>query len=363
MTATGNALEPGTTTGKMRVTAVIDTYNYGHYIEQAVESVLGQDFPPEQLEILVVDDGSTDDTRQRMAKYAGQVTYLYKENGGQASAFNYGISRARGDIIAFLDADDYWLPGKLRRVADEFEKHPDAGLVYHPFREFREQTGEWRDGQFNAVSGNVRNDKRRMLEYTAAQTSGLSFRARYLREMLPLNEAMTIQADGLLAALVIFLAPVVAIPCPLAVYRIHGANLFFQSSKQIDKDKQARRIATLRVILREMDDWLQKRGHDLKKPEILAFRRRWQLLYEKEEFEFEKPGRMRFFWHVLQSMACMNPCLSVKIQTVNAMNAAGCLLFGYDNYDRLDEWRVGLKRKLANRRHPRLNARKSGGIS
>src|SRR5690348_4302755 len=94
-------------TAGCRVTALIDAYNYGRFIEEAIESVLGQGVPAEQLEILVVDDGSVDDTCARVKKYAGHVTYLYKENGGQASAFNFGISRAKGEIVALLDADDY----------------------------------------------------------------------------------------------------------------------------------------------------------------------------------------------------------------------------------------------------------------
>ena len=343
-------------TAMPRVTVLIDTYNYGRYIGQAIESVLSQDVPRQQREVLVVDDGSTDDTRSRIEPYVGQVEYLYKPNGGQASAFNYGIARARGEIVALLDADDYWLPGKLQRVIDEFDKHPDVGLVYHPFQEFREETGEWREGQFNAVSGNIQKDKKQILQYTATQTSGLAFRARLLRELLPLNEAMTIQPDGLLAALIIFLAPVVAIPQPLAVYRIHGANLYFQSKREIDKDRQMRRIATLRVILSEMDEWLRAHGFDLKQREILAFRKRWQLLYEREEFLFEKPNRMRFFLHLVRSMSLMNPCLNAKIQMVNVMNAAGCLLFGYDNYDQLDDWRVGLKRALGIGQQVRLKA-------
>jgi glycosyltransferase involved in cell wall biosynthesis len=302
------------------------------------------------MEILVVDDGSTDDTRKRLEKYAGRVEYLYKPNGGQASAFNFGISRARGEIVALLDADDYWLPGKLRRVVDEFKRHPGAGLVYHPFRELRTATGEMRDGEFNAISGDVPRDKKKILLYTACQTSGLSFRRRYLNEMLPLNEAMTFQADGLLAALVIFLAPVIAIAEPLAVYRIHGANLYFQGGKEIDKNRQARRVETLRVILDEMDEWLGKHGYDLKQPEILAFRRRWWKLYETEEFQIKPPGHVRFFLHLLRAMRNMNPCLNWKIQTVNLVNALGALLFGYEKHARLVEWPVELKQKFARNR-------------
>jgi glycosyltransferase involved in cell wall biosynthesis len=108
------------------VTVLIDAYNYGRYVEEAIRSVLEQEFPVEQREILVVDDGSTDDTEERVRKFGDEVTYLRKSNGGQASAFNFGLARARGKIVVFLDADDYWLPGKLRRIAEEFERHPEA---------------------------------------------------------------------------------------------------------------------------------------------------------------------------------------------------------------------------------------------
>ncbi len=89
-------------------TVLIDAYNYGEYIEEAVASALGQDFPPEEREILVVDDGSTDDTHERLRKFGEAIRYLRKPNGGQASAFNFGFEHARGEVIALLDADDVW---------------------------------------------------------------------------------------------------------------------------------------------------------------------------------------------------------------------------------------------------------------
>jgi glycosyltransferase involved in cell wall biosynthesis len=331
---------------KPSVSVVIDSYNYGHFIEEAIESVLAQDFPAEEMEILVVDDGSTDDTKLRVAKYGERVRYLWKPNGGQASAFNFGLQQVKGELVALLDADDYWLPTKLHRVVEEFDRHPDAGLVYHRFREFVEETGESRDGPFNEVSGWLPDDRKKMLLYTACQTSGLTFRTGLVRELLPLNEGMTIQPDGLLAALIIFLGPIVAIPEPLAVYRIHGSNLYYHSSMRVDKRRQARRIETLRILLDEMDKWLVEHGYDLNRPEVLAFRRRWRLLYEKEEFLLEAPGRLRFFWHLLQGMRNMDPCLNRRIQTVNCVNAVGSLLVGYEHYDRLDGWRLRLKRLL-----------------
>ncbi|MGC1491253.1 MAG: glycosyltransferase family A protein, partial [Candidatus Acidiferrum sp.] len=80
------------------ITVLITAHNYGQFIEESIDSVLAQEFPPDQLEILVVDDGSTDDTAERAKKYGSSITYLYKENGGQASALNYGLERACGEI-------------------------------------------------------------------------------------------------------------------------------------------------------------------------------------------------------------------------------------------------------------------------
>ena len=266
------------------ITALIDTYNYGTFIEEAIESVLAQGFPNGSLEILVVDDGSTDDTRERVARYGDKVKYMYKLNGGQASAFNFGIARANGEYVALLDADDYWLPTKLQKVMEAFERNPGAGLVYHPFREYFSIVGELREGTFNPISGDIPRDRKKILQYTATQTSGLTFRSSVVRQILPLNEAMTIQSDGLLAALAIFLAPVVAIPEALAVYRVHGQNLYYQSENRTDVGRQRRRVNTLRVLLEEMDSWLTRRAFDLQEPAILGFRRRWQQLTRRSNF-------------------------------------------------------------------------------
>jgi len=328
------------------VTALIDTYNYGHFVEEAIESVFAQDFPTDQLEILVVDDGSTDDTRARVEKYAGRVKYLYKPNGGQASAFNFGLANARGDIVAFLDADDYWLPGKLRRVLQAFKLHPNAGLVYHAVRELRSSTGEVRDFSFNEVSGEVAHDKKKILQYTAAPTTGLTFRKQCVRQLLPINESLIIEADAVLTALIIFVAPVVAIAEPLGVYRIHGANLFSESSAVADPKRQARRLAMMKTVTEEIDRWLLKNGQNLRQSEILAFRRRWRLLCETETFRIQSPSRPQFFWHLVRAMAIMSPCLTTKNQAVNSLNAAGALLFGYRRYTRLDEWRIAGKQLL-----------------
>lgn len=88
------------------ISVLIDTYNHERFIEKAIHSVLEQDFPVADREIIVVDDGSTDRTAQIVQRFERSLRYIRKENGGQASAFNIGIPECRGEIIAFLDGDD-----------------------------------------------------------------------------------------------------------------------------------------------------------------------------------------------------------------------------------------------------------------
>jgi len=111
----------------MRVSVVIPTYNCGPFAVEAVRSVLAQTVPAH--EIIVVDDGSTDDTASRVAEFGSRVRYIRKENGGVSSARNRGIAEATGDLIAFLDADDVWHPRKLEIQVTVLENHPEIGLV------------------------------------------------------------------------------------------------------------------------------------------------------------------------------------------------------------------------------------------
>src|SRR5271156_5970461 len=109
---------------KPAVTVLIDTYNHERFIEEAIVSVREQDFPPGEMEILVVDDGSTDSTPEIVRKFGARVRLLRKQNGGQASAFNAGISEARGDIVSFLDGDDWGARNKLTRVMQAMSADP-----------------------------------------------------------------------------------------------------------------------------------------------------------------------------------------------------------------------------------------------
>jgi glycosyltransferase involved in cell wall biosynthesis len=109
------------------VSVVIPTYNYGHYVAEAVESVLAQTY--KNIEIIVVDDGSTDDTEDRLEAYRDRIRYIRQQNQGCSMARNSGIHAAKGEWIAFLDADDIWHPRKLEIQIAYLAGHPDVGLL------------------------------------------------------------------------------------------------------------------------------------------------------------------------------------------------------------------------------------------
>lgn len=112
------------------VSAIIPTYNSGHHIVECVESVLSQTYP--HIEIIVVDDGSTDGTQAILFPYVSQqkIRYLRQPNQGPAAARNLAIRNSNGDFIAFVDADDVWLPEKLERQLAIFRNRDNVGLVY-----------------------------------------------------------------------------------------------------------------------------------------------------------------------------------------------------------------------------------------
>jgi glycosyltransferase involved in cell wall biosynthesis len=111
-----------------RVSVVIPTYNCARFLRQALKSVLSQTYT--SYEIIVVDDGSTDDTRDVVAEFGDRLRYLYQPNGGLSSARNLALMNARGEFIAYLDADDAWYPEKLDRQVSFLDAHKECGLVH-----------------------------------------------------------------------------------------------------------------------------------------------------------------------------------------------------------------------------------------
>jgi len=327
------------------VTVLIDAYNYGRFIEEAVESVLGQDFPAEEMEILVVDDGSTDDTAERVKKYSERVQYFRKANGGQASAFNFGFGKARGEIVALLDADDYWLPGKLRRVVEEFQKSSGLGMVYHQYALLDDATKSLKKVDFKVVSGSFTAAGDELFWYDPHPTSCTSYRRKFLERLPPVPEELRILADVWIGLLIPFVAPIQAVPECLMAYRIHGKNLYYGEETELASESRRKRIAMAQIVLEGMEPWLREHGFGQRR-DVRAFLDRLVLYEEKERFILEPPGRVRYFRHQMFYDRCYGKHLTWRLRMINFVTAVATVAAGYERRDRVREWVEGAARKI-----------------
>jgi glycosyltransferase involved in cell wall biosynthesis len=321
------------------ITVLIDTYNYGRFIDEAINSVLVQDLPAEALEILVVDDGSTDDTAERVSKYAPRVRYLYKPNGGQASAFNLGFEEARGEIVALLDADDYFLPGKLRRVLEEFQKHPTAGMIYHSLlRHDKESSAPQEFKVVEPFSGFLPDNRSRLLSYEVTATSGLTFRSKIVKQLLPIPESIRLQADGFLGLLMVLIAPVIGMSEAFSAFRVHGQNLFHAKDRTISVERQKRQTEMFLTIVKEAKIWTERHRQQLRPFETNLFLNKWLLAFQGAQFQFDPPGRFRFFLYLLRQNN-NSPQRTWKMAVVNYLASPMALVFGYKNVESMYKWR------------------------
>ena len=113
------------------VSILINNYNYAAFLAEAIDSAIDRTY--ENIEVIVVDDGSTDNSREIIAGYGNKVIPIIKENGGQASTFNAGFDKSKGDIICFLDADDLFLSNKIEKIVSIFNKYSDINWCFHSF--------------------------------------------------------------------------------------------------------------------------------------------------------------------------------------------------------------------------------------
>jgi glycosyltransferase involved in cell wall biosynthesis len=211
------------------VSVVVDTYNHEAFIGEAITSVLRQEYQLGAVEVIVVDDGSRDGTAKQLSPFADRVQIVRKENGGQASALNLGVTLAKGDIIAFLDGDDWWHPRKLQAVVGYLLRNPTVGMVGHGIVEVAADGSQraLRPGEltrFNLKSESGPATFKGVACFLG--TSRLTCRRGVLERLLPIPEALVIEADEYVFTLGGAVAEVAVLDEPLCYYRLHGDNLY-----------------------------------------------------------------------------------------------------------------------------------------
>jgi glycosyltransferase involved in cell wall biosynthesis len=244
-------------TARPQISVIINNYNYGRFLGHAIDSALAQ--REVRAEVIVVDDGSIDDSAQVIARYGDRIIPHFQANAGQAAALNAGVLLATAPLLAFLDADDWWQPGKLASVVAAFGRASQAGIVYHRLQPTHS------DGSLafapiprSLCAGDLAP---RLLRsggrWPFPMTSSLSLRRRIWDQAGAIPSGFRISADAWITGVLPFLAPVVALPQVLGAYRIHD-NAWYR--RDPDAAMLARRVAHWEETVRVTNAFLASRG-------------------------------------------------------------------------------------------------------
>lgn len=239
------------------VSIIINNYNYDRFISTAIDSALNQTYSP--VEVVVVDDGSSDRSREIIGSYNNQIVAVLKENGDHASTFNAGFSATSGDIICCLDADDRFVPEKVSQVVEVFTSHPEIGWCFHPLKLIDTQT-EAILGVTNAfpqldknisTACDFRSQLRQgKLSFYPPSTSALCFQRSLLEQILPMPEILKQAADRYLTYGTIFLSPGFFLDRELTFQGIHNNNDGTLQKGALFKQRKARNQLVAAYLLR-----------------------------------------------------------------------------------------------------------------
>ena len=208
---------------KPLVSVIIPNYNYARYVCEAIDSVLTQTYP--NIEIIVVDDGSKDESKEILQSYGGKIKTILQQNQGVSAARNNGLTESKGEFIAFLDADDVWLPQKIEKQIERFLSDDLLGLV-HVGVEDIDADGKHLSNHLDGLEGDISHE---FLLFNRAVVlgggSGIIIRRQILEEIGGFDTRLSTSADWDVFHQVSSRSKVGFIAEVLLKYRIHGSNM------------------------------------------------------------------------------------------------------------------------------------------
>jgi len=262
----------------MLVSIVITSYNYEAYIGEAIDSALNQTHP--DVEVIVVDDGSTDGSREIIAGFGDRIQTILRDNGGQSASCNMGFARSRGEVVIFLDADDVLLPQAAALHAREFAEAPDtvksAGYMnvingdgsdagYRLPRQLP-QSGNYRDETLKHGLETIRN----------SFTSGQAWSRNFLLQVLPLPTDDLIGTDGYLTAVDRLFGRLAYIHTPVVNYRRHARNKG-PIRYRFDREYMQQRLNCKRRRIAFAENWIKRLNLDYDAQQLHTLRD-WRLV-------------------------------------------------------------------------------------
>jgi len=244
------------------VSILVDNYNYEQYIDACIQSCLNQSY--QNIEIVIVDDGSQDSSKQVINQYKDQVIPIFKQNGGQSSAFNSAFQACKGDIILLLDSDDTFAETKVEEIVGVFVKHEDIQWCFHPldYIDIKSQTRVStyppppENNQHDVIDFRTQIINKANIPTWGPATSGLCFRRSILSQILPMPEELRIACDYYIRYASVSLAKGFFLNKSLASLSLHGGNAW-----TLQQDIVERKSKTMTLTAY----WLQKNFPKLKK--------------------------------------------------------------------------------------------------
>lgn len=298
------------------VSIIVNNYNYERFLAEAIDSALGQTYP--NIEVIVVDDGSTDNSRNVIAEYGDRVTAVFQKNGKQGKAFNNGFKHSHGEIIIFLDSDDYLFPNTVEQIVQVWK--PETAKVHYRLNvvdgQGKSRGFSYPQGGKLLATGQVWQSLLEVATYPGVPTSGNAISRDALAQVFPVPDDCTTMADDYLSVLIPFYGKVLAIEEPLGAYRIHGSNQWALSTMS---------SARLHRFIQ----------HDLKRCALLK--------QKANELGYPVPAdlEMRFFGRVLSRLAALK--LDPQNHPISSDRVLSLAYFGIQAIWKYSEFKLNRK--------------------
>ena len=233
------------------VSILINNFNYAQFLQEAIDSAVAQSYP--FVEVIVVDDGSTDSSREIINSYKNKIVKVFQSNRGQASAFNTGFAVSQGEIICFLDSDDVFSRTKLTEIVTIFTNYPQVDWCFHSLNARDKNTGKLLAYSLESSSRICdfrRQTKRGSCSFFAPATSGLCFKRSLLKQILPMAEELKLGPDRYLVNIAPIISPGYFLDRKLATQGIHGSNVNSLKEGRVFDRKRATRHVVVAYFIR-----------------------------------------------------------------------------------------------------------------
>lgn len=286
-------------TATILASVIIPAYNQGRFIREAIESALHQDFPQGEIEVIVLDDGSTDDTAEVAGQYGNKIRYSRQNNSGKAFAVKKALELARGKYIFNLDSDDIFLPGKIKKSVEIFEAHPNVACIAGPVIYWEQGTDRRVPEKIPVFVKKGRSAGKEVLLSFYRRNKffggGSSFAVRAsVAKHIPIDQqSIGFAVDFYMAISALNAGDFFCMEEPLSLYRLHGENYSSKERRRADHeamrgilseisslnfDAEVKNLQKLKTLINEL-----RMKEEMRTKKIADVKRLWSFIFSERK--------------------------------------------------------------------------------